>query len=118
MQYFIFTHQLVELNLKITLPTALAFILLMGDTKVIVFFPGKVCGSLTHSISEKISEKIREKKISPFFFFQRKSLNTLTHSQSEAKKKQRWKKKHSTFSHSLEICPKLVKNKHQGNKKI
>ena len=86
------------------------------------FFPGKVCGSHTHSISEVG----RKKKTSCFFFSgpkfpifslffffsSGKVYTALTHSKSKAGKKETApEKKNNFFTHSLEFCQKVAKNK-------
>ena len=52
------------------------------------------------------------------FFFSGKVYTSLTHSFSEGGEKKACEKENTIFTHSLEFCRKVVKNKlFQGNKK-
>ena len=106
------------------------------------FFPGKVCKPLTRPknwMSPKKGQNWSKKAkktvlhifevffffsqkiffLLLFFFFPGKVYTSLTHSISKpGKKKNRPEKKNTIFTHSLDICQKVVKNKlFRGKKK-
>ena len=95
---------------------------------------------VSHSLATKADdpknrpEKVKKRYLEVFFIFSRKILKTVcfffswkslhfTHSLifkgRKKKKTAREKKKNTIFTHSLDFCPKVDKNKlFQGNKKI